>query len=99
MSEQITITISVDQAEAVIDAINAMELLAEDKLPDIMSAYVPKKGPDDGASDRHLLLLAGLAQEVADMLRPEVEGAMRRDPEAQDIIHRIKMFRKYNGEL
>lgn len=95
MSEQITITISLEQAEAIVDAANCMDLAAEEKLSDICRAYMPEGTTVSQAKDDYVRKVSELAQEVADMLRPEIDGANRRDPELQDVIHRVKMFRKY----
>lgn len=97
MSEQITVTLTLGQAEAVLDAVTCMTLAAEGDVCMLTAAFMPHPSVVD-SSDNRLTYLSGmvaLAGEVADMLGPEIISAYRRDPELQDFLHRVKMLRKY----
>lgn len=94
MSEQITITVSLEQAEATIDAANCLDVAARGQVAEFHQAYVPSDGPDAAEANRYLLAMSRRAQEVAEMLRPEVKEAYKRDPLHQQMLHALKMYRK-----
>jgi hypothetical protein len=56
---------------------------------------MPSNGPDTGMGDAYLLEVAECAQVIADQLRPQVDGAYKRNPRFQDMLHAFKMYRKY----
>lgn len=98
MGEQITITVSLEQAEAVVDAVTCMTLAAEGDVRALTEAFTPDPAAVDTSQNRpYLDEKSALAGQVADMLAPEIIGAYRRDPGMQDFLHRMKMLRKYGG--
>jgi hypothetical protein len=99
MSEQITITLSLRQAEAIVDAANCAAVCADGELTELFGTWIPKGEPDTEEADRHIREHAACAREVADMLEPEVEDAYKRDPTFQQAMHTLKMLRKHDPEF
>jgi hypothetical protein len=95
MSEQITITVSLEQAEAMIDAATCLATAADGNLSDLLHAFTPDSAPDSAASNHYKLEQARHALEGVAELRAGVAGAYKRDPELQDMLHAFKMRRKY----
>jgi hypothetical protein len=91
--EQITITVSLRQAEAIVDAIVCAAVCASGDLSDLEN-WVPKDEPDSDESDESIRKIAALANEVATMLEREIEDAYKRDPDFQQMMHTLKMVRK-----
>jgi hypothetical protein len=81
MSETIKVEMTIEQAEAVVNAINCLHYAAEGDEENVRYAY--------------LLEVAECAQVIADQLRPQVDGAYKRNPRFQDMLHAFKMYRKY----
>lgn len=98
MSEQITITVSLEQAEALIEAATCMGIAADGNLKDLLSAFTPDTEPDSGEANRYRLEQARLAFEATTQLRVEVDHAYKRDPQLQDMLHALKMRRKYGAD-
>lgn len=94
MSEQITITVSLEQAEALIDAANCLDTAARGNVAELHQAYVSSDGPDMAEANRYLLVMGRRAQEAAYMLRSEVNKIYKSDPIHQQMIHALKMYRK-----
>jgi hypothetical protein len=94
MSEYITITVSLEQASALIDAAKCASLAAEGHLDDVIKCFTPAGISLSRESDRFIREQAELAQEAADKLRPEIIKARSREPNLQDFLHRVRMLRK-----
>lgn len=94
-TQRITVEMTIAQAEAVVDAINCAALAAQGELDSLFDCFVPKDGPDMDAANRMLLDAVERADEVADVIRPEIEGVYKRNPRVQDLLHHVKMMRKY----
>jgi hypothetical protein len=90
MSEQITITLSLEQAEAVVDAITCLTLAARGELDIVTATYAP-----DGKTDDYRRSIADTALEVSATLQDEIVDAYRRNPDFQELLHRIKMHGKH----
>lgn len=95
MPETIIIRLTVDQAEAVIDACNCASVAADGDVEGLRGAFMPSDAPEMGSANAMIARTAERAQEVAAMLRPEVEDSYKRNPEVQELLHRFKMARKY----
>jgi hypothetical protein len=95
MGELITITVPLEQAEALVDATNCLSLAAEGKLDILNEAYAPENSPDSGPADAWRLRQAELASEAAHMMRPQIDDAYKRNPDVQEFLHRMKMHRKH----
>jgi hypothetical protein len=98
MSEKVTVTLTLEQAEALVDAATCLAVAADRDIADLISIYTPARGPETAASDRYKVNQANLAQSGAQLLRKELDGVYARDPELQDLLHRFKMHRKYEGD-
>lgn len=94
MSDQITITVSLAQAEALVEAANCTSLAAEGDLRSLIKCFTPAGITIAREADRMIVGQAELAQEVARMLHHEIDNAYKRDPEMQSFLHRFKMLRK-----
>jgi hypothetical protein len=95
MSERITITIDADVADAIVHAANCFSDCCEGNIESVMETWMPHDGPDQGAANAMLLEQSHLAQEGAQILREELDGVHKRDPQVQMVLHHLKMFRKY----
>jgi hypothetical protein len=95
MSEQITITITIRQAEAIVDAANCAKVCAGGELTELFGTWIPKGEPDTVEADRYIRAQADIAREVVDLLEPEIEDAYKRDPDFQQAMHALKMMRKH----
>jgi hypothetical protein len=93
--EQITITVSLEQAEAIVSAANCVHLCAEGHVAQLAGTWVPTGAPDSAEADRYIVAQAELADEVAQLLQPEIDAAYKRDPIMQQLLHSFKMMRKH----
>lgn len=95
--DDIKITLTYAQADALVLAACCFADCAEGNLASVLDTWMPTHGPDQGAANEMQIHEARLALEGADVLRPELDSARKRDPEIQDALHRLKMFRKRLG--
>lgn len=99
MSEQITISVSVAQAYALVDAITCLQLAADGDVSTLTQQFMP--GPDSAdpslEGDACRYAVTELAFQVFDVLKPEIDAANARDPDLQEFLHRVKMLRKYDN--
>jgi hypothetical protein len=93
--EQITITVSLEQAEAIVSAANCTYLCAQAELTQLAGTWVPTSGPDSESANGYITYQAELADQVAQMLQPEIDDAYKRDPTMQQLLHALKMHRKH----
>lgn len=96
--ERITLEVTITQAQALVDAANCVADVFEGNVEALVEIWLPKSGPDQGAANQMGLDVARHAQDVAAILRVGIDGARKRNPELQDLLHRAKMFRKYHGD-
>lgn len=94
MPEMVRLELTPAQAEALTDAANCLSAAAEGDLALIMNVYMPEATPLSGAADRFRLTLARHAQDVAQMVRAQLDDINKRDPDLQEAMHAFKMALK-----
>jgi hypothetical protein len=97
MRPTITITLTYDQAQALVDAANCLADATEGNLAALTEVWLPHRhlDPDYAEADRWAHEQGVLAQAAAALLRPELDSALARDPRSQDLLHNLKMYRKH----
>jgi hypothetical protein len=96
MDELITITVPLEQAEALVDATNCLSVAAEGDT-ELLKVYMPEGTPEAKESDRYRRHEAELAQTAAQVLHRKIDDAYKRNPEVQEMWHLFKMWRKYGS--
>lgn len=94
--ETVTVTLTLEQAEALVNAATCLSVAADGDIADLINIYTPGKTPDARDADTYKTHIAFLAIMAGAVLREAIEAADKRNPELQDFLHQIKMMRKRN---
>lgn len=93
--ETVTITIPLEQAEALVSAATCLSVAASGDIATLVSVYTPEKTTAAREADHYRDYIASLAIMAAAVLRVAIDAADKRNPELQDFLHRVKMYRKH----
>lgn len=93
-AERLTVVLTLEQAEALIDAATCLAVAADNDIADLINVYTPQRGAETTEADRYKTDQANIALSAAQLLRKLVDDVYKRDPAHQDFLHRLKINRR-----